>query len=1297
MFDIFNSILTKKALLLLLVFTGSIVYAQENIAPKAQKLTTSYVSTWETLSAINDGYEPSNSADKGSAAYGNWNGAAAYDKWNWVAYQFDKCYYISSSEVYWWADGAGINIPYNTYLEYWDVFARQWKAVPNAIGNGVLANQYNVTSFSPVVTNQVRLHFISTLAQGILEWKVFGIVAQSFPMNALAEINPQPEKGKTSVVTLKAIDANNKPMSAYQFLFDLEIINEIETENEKYKIVDATYSQSALGVMLEPTNSEGLVSFEMVLPSKIDPNDGIRLTVKTDNNYTQLASFQFFEPGLVPPNVLADQTNNDVDHELVLSFIDVPEWRTAITSILVDEQVLNLDDYRVNNGKITLLPAKGNSVLTLAGKKNVEIRATGYNNVVIAQQINHGAINAAKSFVDSTIHVYRPSTTQLTVYARDAFMNPVSGYSFSYNCQTINNDESTNEVYVVDGKMVYANSGGNINNVLGQTNDEGKAILNLKVPFEVNLNDGIEIGFKLSDFVTPIGQSIGYLRKADEKEAYKPNELKTQSDFSWDQTYQSANFVAFWGGKTGSDPAHPSNGGVSFNPQALLNDLESYYSLYIDSMHFITNPSEGSMAKYKFVVILFDTWNTGYQGTGTAYGGSVDSKIGAMWMSPSAGGFVTAHEFGHSCQAMVPIQYPGKGFKNKDDNHVVGMYWEACANYMAYLSTGQLGNAISPLFVNTAMMQYLSTIDYRQYESIYFPAYIIDKHTTLGLGQQWRAADVGDNPFDAYQKGFGLSRDEMRREAGLFAMHNVTWDYSFGSTLRSYLANLDQSQVCREFTFLESIEGKPGKYIVPREMAPADYGYNIIPVFPDSGAVSISASLTGFENIAGGGGGWSYGFVAVDDKGNPRYSKVALETDQDISLAIQASDKKFYMVVMATPLRTNTYVWTPAWPQIYRFPYVLTFKNALPAGHQPGYNSQQNLVNGTKHVNGGGFVAATANVSASAYVGPNAQILGNARVRGNARIEDFAIVTDNAVISDSAMVRGNAIVGKSANIHGAALIEKAARVYNGDITDNAVVTGSAVTNNCRLSADAIVKDVAWLSNVTLRGRAIVGGDKNAFTTCAEGIYLQLSRETCDQKLWVASNDDINQSVDDYIYPNGDIPEAPGDLQAVLYRGASVILTWDEALDNEKVNSYLVFINGQPDHYAYGTTDTLFNLKENTSYIFTLRSRDNVGNISAQSTEAKISTKVSVNNFIAGNDELLIYPNPANNTFTVEMDGFNSKGYVEITNLLGQTVFTSPFPGSIVVESKSLGNKGIYLVKVECDGRFVTQKVVIENE
>jgi carbonic anhydrase/acetyltransferase-like protein (isoleucine patch superfamily) len=1268
---------------------GISVHGQENVAVKASALKTSYVSTWEKLNAINDGYEPQNSQDKGPGAYGNWNQAPNFNKWNWVEYDFSDFYLFNRSDVYWWTDGGGIQIPYQSYTEYWNIFSKEWEKPENVIGNGVLPDQYNTTTFSPVLTNKIRIYCISTAAQGILEWKVFGTKVDNVPVQSAAIADKALAPGVASVITLTAVNDEGIKLPGYNFILDVKITNKLSGHIEEYQIGDNHFVSDSLSIHLQATDENGQTFFSVKLPAEIDPTDGVKLTVKLDNGFTKLAEFNYFEIGMTPPVLVPDLIENDVDHFIELTFIDNPSWRGNISNVKVNDIVLGNEYYEILPGIVRLKPAESVVALTKAGTKNIVVEAAGYQKSSANQMIKAGMISISKSGIDSTIKIYRPSKTSVPVYALDAYGNPVAGYTFRYDIEVRNSDVTTNEEYLVNDVEISENKEGNS---LTATDSNGKSKIVVTVPLVVDINDGILFKLKLQDNSTTFGSARGYIHVGKEKEVYLPRDVKSDKDFKWEQTAQSENFTAFWGSKSGPDPLNPPAGGLKFDPQEILNQLEYYYSFYIDSMKFILNTDSLNMGKYKFVIILFNTWKSGWNDNG-AYGASIDDVIGAMWMNPQTG-FVVAHEFGHACQAMIPIQYPGRGFKDKDDAHVVGMYWEACANYMAFLSSGQTANMLTPLFLNTSMLQYLSTIDYRQYESVYLPAYIIDKFGIEALGKQWRSALKGDNPFDAMMRGLGMTRDEMRREAGLWAMHNVTWDYS--APFRSYVKGLDPSAKYREFTYPETITGIPGTYIVPREMAPADYGYNIIPVFPDNGATSITAKLSGYNNDPAGGGGWSYGFVAVDAKGNPRYGQVSLESDEKATLNIEPTDSLFYLTVLASPQKTNTYAWTPAWPKVYRFPYSLQFENVVPAGHKDGYNSKKNSVPGAPHSNGGGWVASTASVDATAYVGPNAQVLGTAKVSGNARIEDFAVVSGSSQVKDNAIVRGNAIVGNAAIVINNALIEKAARVYNGKISGNGVVTGSAAAFNCRISDNAVVKDVAFLTGVTLSGTTIVGGDKNSFVACSDGIYLSLNQSKCDEKLWDPKNtEEINQVVEHYYYPYGDIPLAPENIQVTALSGSSVLLTWDKALDNGSITNYIVFQNGKPVSLAVGTSDTISGLKPETSYIFSLRARDNVGNISEISAEAEVKTLVSVDDIKSTNQFIRILPNPVRDSFIVEVEEAKN-ARLTISNLIGEIVYQNNFTESICLNKDVVGKNGIYFVKVDTGAKTFVGKLMVNQ-
>jgi len=143
--------------------------AVTNIAGQATP-TASYVSDWEKISALNDGVNPSSSSDRSGAVYGNWPKTGT----QWVQYTFNKNVTISSSDVYWFKDGQGIDVPASYRIAYWD--GNAWQDVKNPKGLGTEINKYNTTTFTPVSTNAIGIQMISkqTSSTGIIEWKVNG-------------------------------------------------------------------------------------------------------------------------------------------------------------------------------------------------------------------------------------------------------------------------------------------------------------------------------------------------------------------------------------------------------------------------------------------------------------------------------------------------------------------------------------------------------------------------------------------------------------------------------------------------------------------------------------------------------------------------------------------------------------------------------------------------------------------------------------------------------------------------------------------------------------------------------------------------------------------------------------------------------------------------------------------------------------------------------------------------------------------------------------------------------------------
>ena len=144
--------------------------------------TTDFVSSWEDLNSVNNGYNtPSSSEDKSHGIYGNWDSSG---EWRYVQYDFPEyrtatgtstTHTIEKSDVYWFSDGGGLLAPDSLYIQYWDNNTSTWNEVDNVDSYGTALDQWNVSNFDPVATSKIRINFKSDIQScGIIEWRVWG-------------------------------------------------------------------------------------------------------------------------------------------------------------------------------------------------------------------------------------------------------------------------------------------------------------------------------------------------------------------------------------------------------------------------------------------------------------------------------------------------------------------------------------------------------------------------------------------------------------------------------------------------------------------------------------------------------------------------------------------------------------------------------------------------------------------------------------------------------------------------------------------------------------------------------------------------------------------------------------------------------------------------------------------------------------------------------------------------------------------------------------------------------------------
>lgn len=154
-------------------------------------VSTSFVSAWETLAAVNDGKVSEKSNSSEVAHYGTWGNQSAYET---VTYSFGIPMKLNSSDVYFWTDGGGILVPESYFFEYLDAEGN-WKAVENPDNYDVLRlrtgeegeeanlDGFNTTNFDEVSTTAIRITINKQEEDGngigLVEWRVYGEADQS--------------------------------------------------------------------------------------------------------------------------------------------------------------------------------------------------------------------------------------------------------------------------------------------------------------------------------------------------------------------------------------------------------------------------------------------------------------------------------------------------------------------------------------------------------------------------------------------------------------------------------------------------------------------------------------------------------------------------------------------------------------------------------------------------------------------------------------------------------------------------------------------------------------------------------------------------------------------------------------------------------------------------------------------------------------------------------------------------------------------------------------------------------------
>jgi hypothetical protein len=590
----------------------------------------------------------------------------------------------------------------------------------------------------------------------------------------------------------------------------------------------------------------------------------------------------------------------------------------------------------------------------------------------------------------------------------------------------------------------------------------------------------------------------------------------TDNDHPWTEYYSSNRFIVWYS----SDPAQEASI-TQTAARTALDTLEALFDAYIYKIGF-QHPYHNYADNRKYKIGVYVLRNGSKYSEGWAFGGTTGDPLGpGMWLDARAVSdkWALAHEFMHGLQIMC------SGALNSEYG---SWFYESHANLMPHQVYTSEVHYCAEMYTRMPEIYLGSTRN--RYCNWQFFEYLIDTKGVMSVNDLWSKANAGatPDPFSKYMRINGVGQKDFNDLFGDFASRMVTYDMARGDRFRSAWNGGSVAEYLKypRLAYLEALDGAgavDGRYVSPFALSPQRYAYNIVRLYPDDSRV-VTVRFRGdvqeknnipnwkkntafpleADEVLDPNSDWRYRLVAVTGSAastgsvSARYSGLMRASDgnPDVTMRLQNGETELYLVVAATPTVHQKIKWDQFYYTIYRYPYMVEITGAKPEGFQAPSNPA-----GSRHANGGGFVASTAQAAATAYVGPNARVLERAQVSGSARVEGRAVVRGSALVRDKAVVRDHALVAGSAAIYGSAVVADGAKVWGGNIRDSARIDGAA---NLRLSTGgtngvygkARVGGGAWAVDnnaMNLSGTAQILGDAEAVVTSAvtKGVFFGL--------------------------------------------------------------------------------------------------------------------------------------------------------------------------------------------------------------
>ena len=370
-----------------------------------------------------------------------------------------------------------------------------------------------------------------------------------------------------------------------------------------------------------------------------------------------------------------------------------------------------------------------------------------------------------------------------------------------------------------------------------------------------------------------------------QKKIYIPEDLRAMdlhadtSKWSFARSIETDDLIFMW--ERGFDK-QPHDGIVSgpdldgkpmrFNLENLRDRVQQFYHFFRDTLEFAKPGSKCD--RYKMMVMVM------YSLEGTAYGGTYDDFIGALWVAPNRiqdeKMNCMAHELGHSFQLQIPADSVGDAWGGSG-------FFEMTSQWMLW--------QVNPDWLTDENYHFeafkkLTHKAYLHLDNIYHSPYVIqwwsDLHGRKSIAELYRQGRKGEDPVITYKRMFGLTQSEFCDEMFRGYQHLVNFDFNHArKETRRYAC-----------TFDTPLTGDGDGWYAP-QTGLEEYGFHAIKLdgMVDLHSASFSLRLRG-DNLR-------YGFVGITESGESIYSKINATTF-DVPKGQRLHH--LYLIVMGAPM-----------------------------------------------------------------------------------------------------------------------------------------------------------------------------------------------------------------------------------------------------------------------------------------------------------------------------------------------------------------------------------------------------------